>query len=324
MVVLHVARSEQDACIAQQHVSGRVRPAGSPPTSPPDPDQTRRTRRTAGPVRRERRQPGPETAFVTDYTGPEGLPTRGTVLVVPGRGEGEATYRRFGRRLAADSYRVRVLPAPVIADDDLAGSLERFAAQLAAAAAGTGADGPVRPLVLVGSDTGAAALAALAALVAWSVTQPAAPDALWWPQALVLAALPGYAAHQPGGWDDELDVRTHCGVHRGVLSDDPSVQRGTLSAAVPRALLDAAYASTADLPQLLVVGDADPLADRDALAQAAKALSAARLVMMHGAHHDVLNDLQHRSVAAEVVTFLEALRNEPSLEPIVTVGSSAW
>ena len=62
IVVLHVARSEQDACIAQQHVTGRVRPAGSPPTSPPDPDQTRRTRRTAGPVRRERRQPGPGSA----------------------------------------------------------------------------------------------------------------------------------------------------------------------------------------------------------------------------------------------------------------------
>jgi hypothetical protein len=91
---------------------------------------------------------------VTDYTGPEGLRTRGTVLVVPGRGEGEATYRRFGRRLAADSYRVRVLPAPVIAEADLAGSLERFAAQLADAVAGTGADGPVRPLVLAGSDTG--------------------------------------------------------------------------------------------------------------------------------------------------------------------------
>jgi hypothetical protein len=41
-------------------------------------------------------------------------------------------------------------------------------------------------------------------------------------------------------------------------------------------------------------------------------------------HHDVLNDLQHRSVAAEVVTFLEALRNEPPLEPIVEVESSAW
>jgi len=262
-----------------------------------------------------------ETTFVTDYTGPEGLRTRGTVLVVPGRGEGEATYQRFGRRLAADSYRVRVLAAPVIAEDDLAGSLERFAGQLADAVAGTGTDGPVRPLVLAGSDTGAAALAAL---VAWSVTQPAAPDASWWPQALVLAALPGYAASQPDSWDDELDVRTHCSVHREVLSDDPSVPRGTLSAAVPGALLDAAYASTADLPQLLLVGDADPLADRDALAQAAKKLPAARLVVVRGAHHDVLNDLQHRSVAAEVVTFLEALRNEPSLEPIVTVGSSAW
>ena len=179
----------------------------------------------------------------------------------------------------------------------------------------------MRPLVLVGSDTGAATVAAL---VARSGNQLGAPELPWWPQALVLAALPGYAASQLGGWDDELNVRTHCSVHRGVLTADESVQRGTLSAAVPRALLDAAYASTADLPQLLLVGDADPLADRDALARAAKALPAARLDVVHGAHHDVLNDLQHRSVAAEVVTFLEALRNEPSLEPIVTVRSSAW
>ena len=57
---------EQDACIAQQHVSGRVRPAGSPLTSPPDPGQTRRTRRTAGPVRRGRRPPGPGSAQEPD------------------------------------------------------------------------------------------------------------------------------------------------------------------------------------------------------------------------------------------------------------------
>ena len=171
-----------------------------------------------------------ETPFVTDYTGPEGLRTRGTVLVVPGRGESEATYRRFGRRLAADSYRVRVLPAPVIAEADLAGSLQRFAAQLADAVAGTGADGPVRPLVLAGSDTGAAAVAAL---VARSVPPAGTPDVPWWPQALVLAALPGYATHQPGSWDDELDVRTQCSVHRAVLSDDESVPRGTLSPPSP-------------------------------------------------------------------------------------------
>ena len=262
-----------------------------------------------------------EATFVTDYTGPEGLRTRGTVLVVPGRGETQAAYQRLGRRLAADSYRVRVLPAPVIAAGDLAGSLDRLAVQLADAVAGTGTGGPVRPLVLVGSDTGAAALAAL---VARSAAEPGVPGTPWWPQALVLAALPGYGARQPASWDEELDVRTHCTVHRGVLSDDESMRRGTLTAAVPTALLDAAYGSTAGVPQLLLVGDADPLADRDALTQSAKALPAARLVVVRGAHHDVLNDLQHRSVAAEVVTFLEALRNEPSLEPIVAVGSSAW
>jgi alpha-beta hydrolase superfamily lysophospholipase len=109
-----------------------------------------------------------------------------------------------------------------------------------------------------------------------------------------------------------------------VLGADPSVQRGTFSAAVPGALLDAAYGSTADVPQLLVVGDADPFADREALARAAKALPAARLVVVRGAHHDVLNDLQHRSVAAEVVAFLEALRGETPLRPLVAVESSAW
>jgi hypothetical protein len=43
---------------------------------------------------------------------------------------------------------------------------------------------------------------------------------------------------------------------------------------------------------------------------------------VRGAHHDVLNDLQHRSVAAEVVTFFETLRNELAL--VLVVGTSVW
>ncbi|MFF7887319.1 hypothetical protein ACFZDJ_44165 [Streptomyces sp. NPDC007896] len=73
---------------------------------------------------------------------------------------------------------------------------------------------------------------------------------------------------------------------------------------------------------MLLIGDADPLADHEALAHTAKSLPRARLSVVHGAHHDVLNDLQHRSVAAEVVTFLETLRNE--LRPLITVRSSTW
>ena len=251
-----------------------------------------------------------------DFHGPAQLRTRGTVLVVPGRGESRSSYVRFGTRLAADSYRVRVVSAPVIDAAELDDSLERFGTALTEALAGVAEDGPVAPVVLVGSDVGAAALGALVAR--------GAPGAAWWPAAVVLAALPGYAGHQTPDWGDELDERTHCTVQRGVLSDDPVVQRGSLGAPVPAALLDAAYGSTALVPQLLLHGDADPFADHALLTGLAKGLPVARLAVVHGAHHDVLNDLQHRSVAAEVVTFLEALRSEPSLEPIVRVESSAW
>ncbi|MBB5773493.1 hypothetical protein [Nonomuraea jabiensis] len=166
----------------------------------------------------------------------------------------------------------------------------------------------------MGSDLGAAGLAALLAT--------ASSLAAWWPQAAVLAGLPGNGSRAGGGWEDELDMRTHCPTHRGVLTGDAAVERGALAGAVPRELLDAAYESAAEIPQLLLVGEADPLADRDAIARAAKTLPRAWLTVVRGAHHDVLNDLQHRSVAAEIVTFLEALRNE--LVPAVTVETSAW
>ncbi|WP_328675144.1 alpha/beta hydrolase [Streptomyces sp. NBC_00343] len=247
----------------------------------------------------------------SDYFGPEGLRVRGTVLVVPGRGETRATYARFGKRLAADAYRVRVIDAP----DLDAGDLDGLAARLAEAAEDTAVDdGVVRPLVLVGADSGAAAIAALLGRAAGGE-----------PDAVVLAGLPGLA---PGttptaaSWDEELDVRTSCPAHRGALTQDPEVRRGSLDEAIPEAVLSAAYDSEAAVPTLLLVGDADPLADHDALARTAKSLARARLSVVHGAHHDVLNDLQHRSVAAEVVTFLENLRNE--LRPLITVRSSAW
>ncbi|MEW2162701.1 alpha/beta hydrolase [Streptomyces sp. NPDC007084] len=254
----------------------------------------------------------------TDHHGPEGLLIRGTVIVVPGRGETRDTYTRFARRLAVDAYRVRVVDAPVLDSGDPDGSLTALAERLAEAVEGTASpEGVARPVVLAGADSGAAALAALLA----GTGRPAALE----PDALVLAGLPGPSAASTAGvdsWDDELDVRTSCPTHRGTLTEDAEVRRGSLGDAVPEAVLAAAYESESGVPTLLLAGDADPLADHEALARAAKSLPRARLSVVHGAHHDVLNDLQHRSVAAEVVTFLEALRND--LRPQVTVRSSAW
>ncbi|TXL89983.1 alpha/beta hydrolase [Streptomyces sp. IB2014 016-6] len=251
----------------------------------------------------------------TDHHGPEGLRTRGTIIVVPGRGETRATYTRLGRRLAADAYRVRVVDAPSVDTGDPAGALDRFGDRLAEAVADTADDGAVvRPVVLVGADTGAVAVAALLG--------GDRPPAVFRPDAVVLAGLPGGAAATAATWDEELDVRTSCPAHRGTLTDDSQVRRGSLGDAVPAALLSAALDSESDVPALLLVGDTDPLADRDALVRTTKSLARARLSVVRGAHHDVLNDVQHRSVAAEVVSFLETLRNE--LVPVVAVESSAW
>lgn len=84
----------------------------------------------------------PGTTAHTDHHGPEGLLTRGTVVVVPGRGETPATYTRFGRRLAADAYRVRVVTAPEPDHGDPAGSLTLFGERLAAAVESTAIEGP--------------------------------------------------------------------------------------------------------------------------------------------------------------------------------------
>lgn len=253
----------------------------------------------------------------TDHQAPQGLRTRGTVIVVPGRGEGPATYQRFGRRLAADAYRVRVVDALPSgrADADVGEELARLAAVLTDAVDGLDRQsGVVRPLVLVGVDAGAAAVAAL--VDRDDVT------ASWWPEAVILAGLPGAVAGPAATWDEELATRTSCPVHRRVLTDDHATERGALAAPVPRELLDAAYRSEVDLPRLVLVGDADPLADRDRLAATVSRLPHGRLTTVRGAHHDVLNDLQHRSVAAEIVTFLEVLRNE--LVPVLAVESSTW
>lgn len=253
----------------------------------------------------------------TDYLPPDGLRTRGTVIVVPGRGETRATYARFAARLQYDAYQVIVTDPPDVDPASSAGylgELGRLLAEVVAGAVGELPGGVARPLVLAGSDVAAAGIAAAVARTD--------PSAVWWPEAVVLAGLPGYDVRAEGGWDEELSIRTRCPVHRDVLVSDEAIRRGMLAGAVPDKLLDAAYQSRAPVPHLLLVGDADPLADRDALAGFAKTLPTARLAVVSGAHHDVLNDLQHRSVAAEVVMFLEALRT--GLVPAIAVAASGW
>jgi alpha-beta hydrolase superfamily lysophospholipase len=230
----------------------------------------------------------------------EGLLQRGTIVLLPGRGEHPGVYERLGRRLSADAYVVHVL--------DVAGSLEltRTVADLAQVGQGSAA-----PLVLAGSDTGA--LRALAVAADPSVHL----------DGLLLVGTPlGHDGASTDDWEAEVAVRTACPAHRGRLEADPEFDRGALDGPVPAELSAAGAAAVpllSPIPVLLVHGEADaaaPVAEARALAAR---LPRAVLATVADGRHDALNDLSHRSVAATVVQWLERLRAGSHLPVVVTV-----
>jgi alpha-beta hydrolase superfamily lysophospholipase len=242
---------------------------------------------------------------------PTGLTARGTLLIIPGRGEEPSLYERFGRRLSADAYRVRVLHDPT---DDAALTLAQVTGQLASPAT------TAAPRVLVGSDTGALYAAALAA-----VGDAGQADAL------ILAGLPtvsptvppaarpvatGQSASEPT-WDDELEARTSCPTHRGVLARS-AVRRGALFGPVPEGWLDQADLSQVKVPVLGIHGAADPVSSLARARERYRQAPAAQLVSIADGRHDVLNDVAHRTAAATVVLFLERLRLGGDLPVIAT------
>lgn len=259
----------------------------------------------------------PAPAAVTGSPSPvwepaAGVAVRGTVLLLPGRGEHPGVYARFGRRLAFDGYRVvaqaspgssatQVLPAVGAGLPDLAGAVAE--ARVAAP--------PGTPVVLAGSDTGA--------LLALAAARQAAPDGL------LLVGLPTAtrARDADDAWTDELGARTSCPAHRGLLAADPDFRPGALGEDVPAALAEAAGAAVPGVPALVVHGAADPVSP-PATARRFAGRLAAELVLVADGRHDALNDATHRSVAAAVVQWLERLRGGPHLPvQIVTDTTTA-
>lgn len=238
--------------------------------------------------------PAPASApgIATRWDEPTGLPARGTLVLLTGRGESAAAYQRVGRRLAADAYRVRVVETDL---DDLAGTRDAVCAVLAAE------DSPA-PHVLVGSDAGAS----LAAVLADELPVDAA----------VLAGIAVGGTDAASDFDAELAARTSCPAHRRVLSEDPRFARGDLGRGLPEAWAEPAVPG---VPTLVLHGSEDPVTDPARVAEVYG--GRAQVVEVVGGRHDVLNDVSHRSVAATVVLFLERLRLGADLPPVVRTVS---
>ncbi len=231
---------------------------------------------------------------------PDAVAPRGTLVLVPGRGEHPGVYERFGLRLAADGYPVHAVTDPL---RDAGRAAPEVSGEIRAVFA---ADAP-RPHVLVGSDSGALAAAALVASGAVPV------------DALVLAGLPvDRGAQLPASdeWEHEVAARTACPTHQQRLTGDPALRRGALRERLPQDWFDRATATAITVPVLGLHGADDVVSPFDAARGWYEALPAGHLVRISGGRHDALNDQTHRSAAATVVLFLERLRSGPDLAPI--------
>jgi alpha-beta hydrolase superfamily lysophospholipase len=231
---------------------------------------------------------------VLSWPEPDGITPRGTLIVIPGRGERPELYERFGHRVSFDGYRVHAVRDPT---EDAAVAASQISAQLA---------GP-GPLVLVGSDTGA--LFAVGLVVSGQVAGVSA---------LVLAGLPVAAdALPPAGWDAELESRTACPAHRARLAGT-ALRRGALGDRVPEGWASLADLSAVTQPVLGIHGAEDRVSPLGAARLPYAAAPHAELVSITGGKHDALNDVTHRTVAATVVEFLERLRLGAGLPAIAT------
>lgn len=204
---------------------------------------------------------------------------RGTLAVVTGRGERAPVYERLGKRLSADGYTVAVFEA----DADAAATWLAGVTDL--------------PRVLVGSDTGAAAVLRV-------LTQGETPDGA------IIAGTPVDVDSTQQPADEE---RTSCPVHLGVLGTAESRTAAVAAEEVPGAPDLAAIA----VPVLAFHGSADTVSS---VAEAGALLSAVpdiELIETVDGLHDALNDQSHRSVAASIILWLERLRSGDVHSPVV-------
>lgn len=215
---------------------------------------------------------------------PEGVEARGTVLVLAGRGETASVYARFGRRLAADAYRVRVVSdvtAPRQRTIELARNL-------------IGEEGP-RPLVVLGADTGALAALRLVTPTPQRVS------------GVICVGLPVRGGVVDPGVP-QLPLRTRSPEHWTTLTDPGILDPEALGRDIPERLAPPNPRGVS-LPVLGIHGALDPVAPLDGALEYYAALPDSRVVVVDRGLHDSLNDAAHRSVAAAIVLFLEELRH---------------
>jgi alpha-beta hydrolase superfamily lysophospholipase len=236
------------------------------------------------------------TDVIASFDEPAGATPRGTLIVLPGRGETATSYQRFGKRLSFDNYKVRVVAVDLDDLDDTRESVEKLLAD----------ESLPSPKVLIGTDTGATLVSTLVGTPSAAVSAAAA----------VIAGVALADSRGVDSWEQEIEARSACPLHRTVLDGDDAFGRGGLNEPLP-AVWDDLDRAVPAIPTLVLHGAADPVTPLEEAVAPYREGAGVVVRRINGGRHDVLNDIMHRSVAATIVLFLESLRLGSELPPIL-------
>jgi alpha-beta hydrolase superfamily lysophospholipase len=233
----------------------------------------------------------PTTSIIDRIDAQPATAARGAAVVLGGRGETSAVYRRLADRLAFDGYAVVAVGTHELKDGSPAAGTDVVEA-VRAALPDTGAG----PRILIGSDAGVTA--------AWR----AIADGTLHVDGVVSAGALTATGTRAIDRAAEITERTACPVHRGRLATDGVLEVGTLGARAAHDFVDEELAARIPVPALVFHGEADTISGFDEASAVYAALPDARVFGVEQGLHDVLNDLTHRSVAAQIIQFAERLR----------------
>ena len=229
--------------------------------------------------------------------------SRGRIVILPGRGDDASYYERLGRRISADGYTAYVPFKTVKTIHDAADLWNDLTH-------GWDRETPIIALT-VDSSAGYFTHAVSNSLLRQ------VPDGL----ILTGVALQNDTAppHTPQEID-ELALRSACPVHGAVVQAAEEAGQLLTSDIEP---IDPIPPSIADrtvevLPSLIIHGSNDEISPVDQVRSTLFGWTAAEFVRVHNGLHDVVNDVNHRTVSAEIIAFAERLRLGSDAPNIVT------
>lgn len=228
-------------------------------------------------------------------------PPRGRIVILQGRGDDPTYYKRLGSRISVDGYTAFV-PTKTA-------SSTHNAAQIWNDVSEDWDD--ENPVLAVTVDSAAGFLThAIAENLLHTV-----PDGL---------ILTGIALPAANTWQeaDELSLRSACPAHGAVVEAAVETESLVTSDVEPikpvLPKLKDEIKARGTVPSVIIHGTDDVIAPIDQVRTLLQNWTSAEFIAIRTGLHDIINDVNHRTVAAEIISFAERLRQGTNAPLIVT------